>query len=631
MLTPYLSLRSSPNKALSGVLFFFLVFLFLWIRPSFSFAAQEAKAYADLSPVAKRSWQNILFYSNRWISGDSSLVDSPEFFLSAQGKHDAEAELEAFIEALARDHADVKEEERVLCRFPARVAWIKTFRPDVTVPSANCEQYENWLKISQPTGISIIFSSYFVNNPSSMMGHTFLRIRRAAVDASPLLDQSVNFAATPTHEIPLLYNIDGLTGGFPGNFSMLPYYIKVQEYANAESRDLWEYDLNLNEAETRLVLASLWEIAPQRIDYYFFDENCSAVLLYLVQNARPDLYITEKLGSWVHPSDTLRYLMEEENLVQKIVYRPSSRGRYLAQYDRIRPEERKLIPKLSKAQSLEVAEYQSLDPLRKAMVLDALLAFIEFDESLYGAKKATKYGDLYDQILSARSKLDAAPLTEFPKPEVEAPHLGHKGRRLGLALGRYEEKGEIQLEYRPGQHDLLSPAIGYPPELSIQLGKTRLNFQEDKTARIRSAEFFHIQSFNPTRLGRFPWSWQLQNNFENTDAKRVNLLFSIGQATNLFSRENFAFLFLDNKAKVERGEAYYCPGASAGLRFSILKRFVSFSDIGAERCYGSETEGWEERWSQEFRLSWNDHLESFFEARKYSDAREFTLGFYSYY
>jgi hypothetical protein len=45
-----------------------------------------------------------------------------------------------------------------------------------------------------------------------------------------------------------------LTGQYPGEYSIMPYYRKVKEYGDFESRDLWEYELNLTPEETRFWL-----------------------------------------------------------------------------------------------------------------------------------------------------------------------------------------------------------------------------------------------------------------------------------------------------------------------------------------------------------------------------------------
>lgn len=80
--------------------------------------------------------------------------------------------------------------------------------------------------------------------------------------SNALLDYGLNHAAHPTTLNPILYPIMGLSGMFPGMISMMPYYVKVQEYNNAESRDLWEYDLNLTPAEISMMLASVLNFQP---------------------------------------------------------------------------------------------------------------------------------------------------------------------------------------------------------------------------------------------------------------------------------------------------------------------------------------------------------------------------------
>lgn len=618
-------LKSRKSRALGGALFLLIITL-----ASFCVCSPALRA-ASPGTTARSSWRHLLYYAPRWLGRDTSLVDSPEFFLAKDGAYDSDHELSAFMEALKQDDPQKPEADRIACRYPARTQWVRRYRPELRFPSAPCPDYEAWLAFSRPKAVSLIFSSYYINNPSSMMGHTFLRLRRGAASAAPLLDKAVNFAAEPSTDIPLLYSIMGLTGSFPGKFALMPYYAKVQEYANAESRDLWEYDLNFSEAETRAMMASLWELAPQRIDYYFFDENCSAVLLYLLQTARPELHLSDKLGSFVHPSDTLRILMAEEGLVSGLVYRPSTRSRYLAQFKVLEASEAAILREMIRSQSIATAAFERLPLERKAAVLDAALAFIEFDESLYGSKKPVKNAALYDRTLAARSKLVTPPMTRFPTPDDEAPHLGHKGQRWGLLAGAYENHAEMLMEYRPGQHDLLSPAIGYPPELSIELGKTRLAVEEGGQARVRSAELFHILSLNPSRSGRLPWSWQMQLNYENTEGKRLSMQGSLGQAFAAADRDHYVFAFFDARVKVEKGELWACPGVSLGGRYSFGKRLVQLTQISLESCYASETRPWLGLWTQAWRWSINPSWEISLEAKRGIDSRDISLGFYRYY
>ena len=40
----------------------------------------------------------------------------------------------------------------------------------------------------------------------------------------------------------------------------MPYYRKVKEYGDFESRDLWEYELDLNPEESRFMVEHIWEM-----------------------------------------------------------------------------------------------------------------------------------------------------------------------------------------------------------------------------------------------------------------------------------------------------------------------------------------------------------------------------------
>jgi hypothetical protein len=52
--------------------------------------------------------------------------------------------------------------------------------------------------------------------------------------------------------------------------------MKVNEYIHSESRDLWEYSLDLQKDDIKKLLDHLWELLwMSEFDYYFLDENCS--------------------------------------------------------------------------------------------------------------------------------------------------------------------------------------------------------------------------------------------------------------------------------------------------------------------------------------------------------------------
>ncbi|MEZ4846078.1 MAG: DUF4105 domain-containing protein [Bdellovibrionota bacterium] len=84
--------------------------------------------------------------------------------------------------------------------------------------------FDSWKQRLGATDISLIFASSYTNNPASMFGHTFLRVKRVqnGQEMPPLLSYTVNFAAE-TGSKGMLYTIKGLFGAYRAilNFSVL--------------------------------------------------------------------------------------------------------------------------------------------------------------------------------------------------------------------------------------------------------------------------------------------------------------------------------------------------------------------------------------------------------------------------
>ncbi len=241
--------------------------------------ADASKSRADdISLHFSPAWRAQLFYVDRVVRRRSSLIDSPEFFFAKNGKSDLRAELHASVDAIFLPPNPQKPDDHALCKFPRRSAWlIENLQIDrKLIPTIYCRELDQFLQRQSVKGISLVFASYYLNNPASMFGHTFLRLHRGKGpgqgEPNALLDSAVNFAANPTTTNALLYSWLGMTGGFPGTFSLMPYYLKVQEYNNSESRDLWEYPLNLSQQQVDNLMLTLWELGPVQIDYWYIDE-----------------------------------------------------------------------------------------------------------------------------------------------------------------------------------------------------------------------------------------------------------------------------------------------------------------------------------------------------------------------
>jgi hypothetical protein len=265
----------------------------------------------------------------------------------------------------------------------------------------------------------------------------------------------------------ILYAYRGIFGHYEGYFSVLPYYQKVKQYGDIDHRDIWEYRLNLTEEEIYLMLLHLWELQDIYSDYFFFDENCSYTLLFLLDAARPSLKLTDELSLWVMPVDTIR-LMMQKNLIAEAVYRPSKTTKIKYLISAAGEEEQGLALQIydGSVRPDDVLK-QDFTKAEKARVLDLVMQYSQYK---YSRKKLTKE-KYFDVFLSASKTRSTIKSNESYLGEIEVPvrpEQGHKPNRLGVGLGvlnsrdrRYDDEFFQEIRIRPAYHDLLSNDRGY--------------------------------------------------------------------------------------------------------------------------------------------------------------------------
>ncbi len=163
-----------------------------------------------------------------------------------------------------------------------------------------------------------------------MFGHTFVRVvKHGRVDEErrELLDHAIEFSATVDTANAFVYGIKGLLGAFPGTFRNVPYHFKVRQYNDAESRDLYEYELALTPPQLEMFLAHLWGVGSTFFDYYYVSENCSYHLLGALEVARPDADLLADMHWPAIPADAVKALYAN-NLVANVRFRPSLRRQF---------------------------------------------------------------------------------------------------------------------------------------------------------------------------------------------------------------------------------------------------------------------------------------------------------------
>ncbi len=478
---------------------------------------------------AEKAWDKLLYMRERGFGGETTMVDNAEFFFAPPEAWTPKAERAATIKAMLGPQGTTEKEkdQHAVCRYPARRAWLEAYEPGFAkaIGKPPCPTFEYWQKQLHTESVSLVFSSYFADNPSSMFGHSFLRLKkrpRPGKTTSDMLDETLNFMAYPTTDNPILYALMGLGGRFPGRFSMAPFYMKIQEYNNADSRDLWDYRLNLVGDEITALQRVMWEAQRVAINYFYFDENCSLILLYVLEAAKPSLELSAP-HPWVIPSDTLRTLDNAPGLVTEVGFRPSARTKFLARYRALSDDERSLVDALIRDNDAERAQI-TLDltpPLEQVHVIDAAVEFIDFDERLAGSAEAVKHKGLRQTLLGRRAKLRHPRMPADPVlPATEAPHLVAGTTRVGVGPGYVasgnERQGMLQAEWRPALHDLASPDFGYAPGLEITFFDTVVRYlPKTATGYVEHYDLLTILSIPHVEAITKPFAWGFAVGMEN--------------------------------------------------------------------------------------------------------------------
>lgn len=500
----------------------------LWVHPAAQAAIDSAylaqlQAQARQMKLADRpEWHKLLHYVPRvFAPGYKGLADSSQIYFAANGKTDSQAELDATLASFYSDAEETATKQNPQCAFIARYSWLDSqLKFDATrLPRRNCKRYKDWYASLNPAGLTLIFASAYMNNPSSMYGHTFLRVDARDQDESTrLLAYSVNFAANTNETNGIAFAVNGLFGGYAGAFSMLPYYAKVREYSNFENRDLWEYHLQLKPEEIDRVLMHAWELGPQYFEYFFFDENCSYHLLGLLQVARPEFKFTDDFRWGAIPSDTVREIIAYPGLIANTVYRPSSATRLRYRLGLMEEDERKLVLALSQGKIVDTdPALLALPMARKAAVLETSLDYVDL-------RRAADHHDVADpaalvqKLQTTRSRLDIiTPPLIVSQPKAK-PDAGHGSSRVTLGAGRREQRNFQEVQIRATYHDLMDLDDGYVRGAGIEFFSFALRHDDYSGTRVEHAMPASIVSLSPRDDFFHSPSWHVAGGWKRVKA-----------------------------------------------------------------------------------------------------------------
>ena len=478
-------------------------------------AAQQPDATRLQQLAADRYWIAIGHYESGKLGGWRSYVDDPRFFLAADGAHHPDRELRATLDALYAPAS--LGDKHAQCVYPARTRWLREQLQLNDLPQPDCQEYKQWYQDVSPDSAVLVFPAAYLNSPSSMFGHTLLRIDQAAAkrDETSLLSYAINFGAyVEGSDNSILYAWKGLMGGYPGLFAMVPYQEKLSEYRSLENRDLWEYQLNLTPEETGRMVEHVWELKQVQFDYFFFDENCSYRLLELLQVARPGLDLTSQFPLTAIPTDTVK-AVKQAGLVESTRYRPSRERELLARAEPLDGAEQQQVLALSAdTATLQDPGFTALPRDRQALVQDAAFRLERYRAT--GQERDPERARRSFELLRAINRNPPSAL-DIERPGL--PEDGHQSRTWQLGVGTREDRAFAEYGLRMAYHDLNDNAYGFPLGAQIEILQLKLRQYEGNDWQVQRLDLATIRSLTPRNELLQPWSWQVAGGLERVPGK----------------------------------------------------------------------------------------------------------------
>lgn len=147
--------------------------------------------------------------------------------------------------------------------------------------------------------VSLVLAAENNASPSSMMGHSFLKIsgggRVHAFGYYAVLNDGFKSY------------IDALIGKQSGVYALSPYRAKAAEYLLSENRSLWEFDLDLSPVEKSVLKREILKLKGRSDAYSFASHNCSSAVENLLKSANSD-YAFKRTKPFTTPVEYAQFL-----------------------------------------------------------------------------------------------------------------------------------------------------------------------------------------------------------------------------------------------------------------------------------------------------------------------------------
>ena len=557
-------------KILKSKLNIYTLVLLCLFFPLQQTSAKELTTKPDLVTFAESAqWQKLL-HIRRSLLGKQSRMRPGKFFLSDKGNTDAFAELVT----------NMKQGEALACDFPARYMILAKHFNWSLKPLEKCRDFNNWVESLDADALWIIYTAQYLSNPSSSFGHSFIRF--SGPGHNELLDLTMGFAAIVPKDVNALeYIYNGLTGGFPGDFSQAPFFGKLLEYSEAESRNMWAYRVNFTPEEFKLVLAHLWELYTRaETGYYFFDDNCSLMLLEALSVARPDIDFYTGFGLYVTPLESVKALVQV-GWVSEVRHISSLRTRLEQKFNQLDKKQKAEFNKAKDSHS------SNINQLKDPKVLETLIDYYDFKKNETWGWKRDSDKKAYNDLLIARAKVGGSVQWQpIPEEFNQRPDNSAAPHWVNLSGGTSTEGSFLGVGFNPAVHNLMARDEGFVRFSEVEVlgvsGRYYNNTDKMNHWQLDSVKLFSMVNLVPYESFDHELAWRItteitpRKEIDRADVQRISASPAVGYGLQSNDHKFYGYALLD--MSLESGASFgpalnLYLGPEAGVIYTPINHF----------------------------------------------------------
>jgi hypothetical protein len=429
----------------------------------------------------------------------SQIIDPSFFLYQPLDKHpnwSPRLELEHTIKAFFS--ASSLNDKHAICRFPARFFWIteKLQLDKHHFPQPQCQQFNTYLKSTNPKKVNIKFVAEDVNNVTTMLGHIYFEIIGKSRNKKTLKN-AISYI-TPIGDKSSIQTFYEAFSGGDGFLTLQPSSKVENDYLYNQQRNVWTYPLQLNSSQIHKLMLHTWELKGINAGYYFIQHNCGTVFFDLLSSAIPEL-ANNSYKSWITP-------LEYVQLINKLGYINLSQKRVdlSPQYairavsDQMDENLKKSALKLTTNPKKHTSVLHPLSPKQKIKTLfltqQVLLNTLINNQDNIEAPEIQKKLNIINALLEGNNTITVSsnkdPINAPPSSRITLGYLHNDS---------VYRSNKILLGFMPVNSFLTDNHSQYFNEYSLKLAHISIAYDEEKdTLNLYELDIYQFKSITPS-------------------------------------------------------------------------------------------------------------------------------------